>query len=200
MDWITTSVLLDRLQEVDPDAWSLFVARFRQPVVAFARRLGLNEEEAEDAAQETLLAFAKALREGAYDRAQGRLSSWLFGIARHRVLDVARRRRSKEEVVGAREDGSSFWSAVGDERTAADTFEQSWRESVFEACLAQVRKELKAGTVEAFELVALRGLTPEQAAERLGITRNAVFVARHRVVARIRERVQEYEEVSALKA
>lgn len=197
MDWITTSLLLDQLQQVDQDAWSVFVVRFREPLVRFARKLGLNEEEAEDAAQETLMSFARSYREGQYDREQGRLSSWLFGIARHRVLDVARRRRSKEEVVAGHEGQSSFWSRVGDHRQASEAFEESWRETVFENCLAQVRKEVKATTYEAFELLTMKQMSPEEVAEKLSITRNAVFIAKHRVVTRLRERIKEYEEVSS---
>ncbi len=197
MDWVTTTLLLEQLRAVDQDAWSEFVERFRFPIVSFSRKLGLNEEEAEDAAQETLLSFARAFRAGQYDSDKGRLSSWLFGIARHRVLDVARRRRSKEEVIGAGEGESSFWSCVGDPRQMSEAFEESWRETVFEACLAQVRKEVKASTFEAFELLSMRGMTPDAVAEQLGITRNAVFIAKHRVVTKLRERIAEYEDASA---
>ncbi len=197
MDWVTTSLLLEQLHRVDQEAWGGFVARFREPVVRFARKLGLTEEEAEDAAQETLLSFARSYREGQYDRAQGRLSSWLFGIARHRVLDVARRRRSKEENVGGMSGESSFWSRVGDERQASEAFEESWRETVFETCLAQVRKEVKEATFSAFELLTMKQLPPQEVAEQLGLSRNPVFIAKHRVISRLRERIQEYEEVNS---
>jgi RNA polymerase sigma-70 factor (ECF subfamily) len=166
--------------------------------VRFARKLGLNEEEAEDAAQETLISFARSYREGQYDRRQGKLSSWLFGIARHRVLDVVRRRRSKEVNVGDQEGESSFWSRVGDPRQASEAFEESWRETVFENCLAQVRREIKAATFEAFELLTMKQMSPEAVAEQLGITRNAVFIAKHRVVTKLRERVQDYEDISSV--
>ena len=81
-EWVTTSLVLERLKEFDNhSAWNLFSGWFREPVVAFARRMGLKGADADDAAQETLLAFARAYREGRYDSSKGRLSEWLFGIA-----------------------------------------------------------------------------------------------------------------------
>lgn len=198
MDWITTSVMLDRLQEVDDTAWSGFVDRFRSPLVAYARRAGLNEEEAEDAAQETLLAFARDFRAGRYERSQGRLHSWLFGIARNRVIDVTRRRRSRELPAGQDRSQTGFWNEVPEDAPSQESFDRDWKQSVFEACLAQVRRELQPETVRAFELVVLEERSPSEAAEELGLTSNAVSVAKHRVLTRLRERTREYEDVSGL--
>jgi DNA-directed RNA polymerase specialized sigma24 family protein len=50
-------------------------------VTAFASRLGLDSNEAEDVAQETLIEFVRAYGGGNYDRSRGRLSSWIFSIA-----------------------------------------------------------------------------------------------------------------------
>ena len=89
MDWITTSTILEGLKEFEGgDAWERLVERFRRPIVSFIRDLGLAESDAEDVAQETLIAFAEAYREGKYDPAKGRLSHWLFGIAWVRRRDA----------------------------------------------------------------------------------------------------------------
>ena len=59
MAWLTTATVLQNLRDFDNrEAWSSFADRFRQPVVSFARSMGLHQADAEDAAQETLLAFA----------------------------------------------------------------------------------------------------------------------------------------------
>ena len=81
MEWVTTSVLLDQLRAGADGAWGAFLERFRKPVIAFALKVGLPAQAADDAAQETMLAFLEGLRSGSYDRKKGRLSSWLFGIA-----------------------------------------------------------------------------------------------------------------------
>ena len=92
-DWVTTSVLLSELRDFgNQAAWDRLADRFREPVVAFARKMGLTPSQAEDAAQETLLAFAEAFRDGKYDPAKGRLNRWLFGIAFRQVLNAKRAR------------------------------------------------------------------------------------------------------------
>src|SRR5215210_5478398 len=65
MAWLTTATVLQRLRDFENrDAWGAFAERFRQPVVSFARGMGLKGPDAEDVAQETLLAFAEAYRDG----------------------------------------------------------------------------------------------------------------------------------------
>ena len=60
-EWVTTSTMLQRLSDFDDrGAWERFSARFLHPIQAYARKRGLGHEEAEDVAQESLLAFAQA--------------------------------------------------------------------------------------------------------------------------------------------
>jgi DNA-directed RNA polymerase specialized sigma24 family protein len=86
-DWVTTSTILGGLRDFEDRAsWERFVARFRAPIVRLALGHGLEAADADDVAQETLVAFADGFRAGRYDAQQGRLSSWLFGIAYRQVL------------------------------------------------------------------------------------------------------------------
>ncbi len=193
MHWVTTTLVLDRLQDSEDEAWETFVCRFRQPVVRFARDMGLAEEEAEDAAQETLTSFLKAYRDGKYDRGKGRLHSWLFGIAQRTVLH---RRRSlaqehRRSPIGLR---TVVWDTIPEDQVQV-SWDKSWHQAIFDQCLEQVRLELEVQTVQAFELVALREVPAQEAAAQLGMTRNAVFLAKHRVLKRIRELQQELEAV-----
>jgi RNA polymerase sigma factor (sigma-70 family) len=193
MHWVTTTLVLDRLQDSEDEAWETFVCRFRQPVVRFARDMGLAEEEAEDAAQETLTSFLKAYRDGKYDRGKGRLHSWLFGIAQRTVLH-RRRNLAKEHrrsPIGLR---TVVWDTIPEDQVQV-SWDKSWHQAIFDQCLEQVRLELEVQTVQAFELVALHEVPAQEAAAQLGMTRNAVFLAKHRVLKRIRELQQELEAV-----
>jgi len=68
MTWLTTATVLQKLHDFgNREAWDSFTERFRRPVVSFARGMGLKQADAEDVAQETLLAFAEAFRRGQYD-------------------------------------------------------------------------------------------------------------------------------------
>ncbi len=75
MKWITTTLVLEQLLDSEAAVWSVFVDRFRTPVVRVAQEFGLDAEGAEDVAQETLTDFMRAYREGKYDRTKGKLRS-----------------------------------------------------------------------------------------------------------------------------
>ncbi len=195
MDWHTTSAILEDLHDYENrSAWDMFVSRFRRPMVCFVRDMGLGEADAEDVTQEALLAFAKAYRAGKYDRSKGRLSKWLFGIVFRQVLS-ARRERARHGGPAARDEKSaSFWANLPDEGDATASWDQTWQRTVLQQCLDQVRHEVEETTFRAFELTALAKRPPAEVAKQLGITRNAVFIAKHRVLQRLGKRQQEYEQ------
>lgn len=191
-EWVTTSTILQRMQGGgDTLAWNRFVDRFRGPVVAFALRQGLSPAEAEDAAQETLLAFSNALRDGRYDSSRGRLSQWLFGFARLRTRrarsDAARREREAHAV------DTDFWDEQGDEE-GRERWDQEWERVMAERAISRARREVAPATFEAFELSVRLDLPAEEVASRLGIPVKAVYNAKHRVLKRMRRIRAELEE------
>lgn len=196
MDWLTTSTLLDRLRDFDDRAvWDRFMQRFRRPLLSFARKLSLPAELAEDTVQEILLAFIDGYRRNQYARDRGRLSHWLFGIA-YRQIAGARRRLARNEArrevgVGAH----SFWRELPDESEARQTWDEEWEASMIAACLRQVRAEVSPTTYSAFELVVCEERTADEAAARLGLTRGAVYVAKHRILKRLEALMKDYEEL-----
>lgn len=187
VEWTTTSTLLRDLRDFqNQDAWNHFAARFRRPLVSFARRLGLNDIDAEDAAQETLVAFATGFRGGGYDREKGRLSRWLFGIAYRQCLQT-RRARGRPDAAGAIDPHSALFGALEDEASASQVFDQTWEQSLLADCIERARGEVEETTFRAFELVVREGHTAESAAKTLGIPVKSIYNAKHRLLKRIRE-------------
>ena len=194
-EWVTTSRLLEQLRGFDNhSAWNLFGGWFRQPVVAFARRMGLEGADADDAAQETLVAFAHAYREGRYDSAKGRLSEWLFGIAYRQIQNSRRKiaRHNRAVVAGA---PSSMLSQLPDRAAASRPWDEEWQQAVLRASLERVRAEVEEKTYRAFHGVVFEKKPAAVVAEELGMSRNAVFQARHRITRRIRELKADVEEI-----
>ena len=74
-----------------------------------------------------------------------------------------------------------------DDDNARKTWEQTWEEVILGHCLDQARREFRPKTWSAFEQVALQGRSPVEVADRLGMSRNSVFIAKHRVLKRLRE-------------
>ena len=89
LNTMTSTSLLEGLGERDNRTiWHQFVERYRPMIAGYAQRMGLGSEDAEDAAQATLIAFCEAYQAGRYQREQGRLRSWLFGVRVQRFLTL----------------------------------------------------------------------------------------------------------------
>jgi RNA polymerase sigma-70 factor (ECF subfamily) len=177
---VTSETLLHGLRDPRNDTvWTSFTERYRPVVVGIARRAGLTAADAEDVAQQTLLAFAGAYREGKFDPRRGRLRHWLCGIARTTTRNWARQQRRPLAALDPEEpaDGDRF----------AELWEEEWREAVLRQCLGEVRREVHETTFRAFVEFALEGRPAGEVARELGISENAVFGAKRRVMARIRE-------------
>lgn len=76
----------------DEQAQSWLVQRWTPPVYRFCRRMLANDQDAHDAAQDTLVKVLRNLHR--YDP-QRRFSTWVFGIARNTCIDEHRRRRRR---------------------------------------------------------------------------------------------------------
>jgi RNA polymerase sigma-70 factor (ECF subfamily) len=190
MEWRTTTQLLHQLQKThDDDAWQQISTQLRPVVVHFGQGLGLSPQDAEDAAQETLMTFLKALQAGHYDRQKGRLSHWLLGIARRVILNKRRHASSQ----GGHAD-TAFWESLPDDGQADTMWEVQWQQAVLQRCLDQARREFDPKVFKAFQLYALGDVPVQEVGRRLDMTANAVYIAKSRVLARLRELEAQFED------
>ena len=171
------------------EAWDPFFARHHGAIVRIAQRAGLGPQDAQDAAQETLLAFAQSYRAGLFDPSRGRLDRWLYGIAMRQIRATRRRglrpRPCNESDLGERASLDRIPAADDDEAR----WDAEWRRSVLARALAQVRQEVEPRTLAIFELVACQGRPVPEVMARLGVTRTVVYNARHRVGRRLEQLV-----------
>jgi len=190
-DWVTTTRDLQALRtSSDSDVWKRFHTHFFPVILNFARKMGLPEADAEDAAQETMVAFLRAYQRGGYDRGKGRLTQWLFGVAKKVILN-RRRRLPPERQIPDKSSGTSFWNLVED--TAQVTWDAEWRQMVLKKCLEKIRTECGDRIFRAFEMYALSSMPVDQVSRRLNMTKNAIYIAKTRVLSRLRELEREFE-------
>jgi RNA polymerase sigma-70 factor, ECF subfamily len=187
----TGTALLEGLHDQgNHQAWGYVVERYRPLLVGFGCRMGLNPTDAEDAAQTILMEFARGYGNGGYDRSKGRLRQWLFGIARKQIANC-KRRRSPEHTPQRDTRTTAFFDRLPDEGQFASAWEAQWETFVMERALELVRAEVTTQTMDAFHLFAILGRPACDVAGELGISENAVFGAKRRVLARIREIIVE---------
>ena len=188
----TGTALLEGLRDpANHDAWAELVERYRPLLVGFAERTGFPGADAEDVAQLVLIELARSY--ASYDRSKGRLRQWLFGIAKNQIANC-KRRRAPEHTPQRDTRTTAFF----DRLPCAGDFERAWQTEwdryVMERCLDAVREEVTPQTMEAFHQFAVLARSAADVAQELGITENAVFGAKRRVLTRVRELVVEIEQ------
>lgn len=189
----TSTTLLEGLRQAgDGPAWARFMERYRPLVMAVARRMGLQDADAQDAAQETMVAFIRAYRDGRYDREKGRLRTWLRGIAVHKIHDLVRGRQRADRAL--REGASPAAAARQADADADALWSEEWDHAVLRQCLDEVRREVQPRTFEAFTLFALQEWPVAEVARHLRVSEETVYQAKSRIMKRIRDLMPAMEE------
>jgi RNA polymerase sigma-70 factor (ECF subfamily) len=169
--------LVGRAKSGDQLAWAELHGRSYAGLLAFAyHRLG-SVEEARDAVSETM---ARAV--ASIDRFVGsddRFGPWLFGICRHVVGDVCRRRRhfSDEEPADVPEPGLD----------PSDSFMAGQDQAVMRAAFLRLDPDEQ----ELLRLRVIAGLSSEETGAVLGKKPGTIRVAQMRALRRLRTFVEE---------
>lgn len=186
----TTTRLIEQLRDpANGEAWSGFDARYRPVLIRFARTLGFNPEAAAEIAQQALVEFVVAYRAGRYERDQGRLSSWLLGIARN----VAARTRRDWRPAAGDSALANVEAAIPDDARLTQIWEREREAAVLAEAMTRLRESSRAQehTLRAFELAALHGVPAAEVAIQCGIDVDTVYVIKNRMTKRLREIVSE---------
>src|SRR5262245_52868255 len=91
MSFDTRPSLLLRATERDELAWRGLVEIYSPLIVAWCRRNGLSESDAQDVTQDVFITLSKSLRDFAKQDA-GSFRAWLSSVTRSRIVDFHRRR------------------------------------------------------------------------------------------------------------
>lgn len=211
----TSTTLLNRVAGAnDESANAEFVRRYTPLVRALARSSGLTTADAEDVSQEVMLAAVQALRKDRYDRKQARFKAWLKGVVFHKIQHAraararrhghspadrrgqARNGRIRRSIIHAPPNLPSGPKEIPDPSPTPDQqfeadFEAKWQQVAYEEALDQVRLEVEPVTYQAFDLYVRKDLPPAEVAKLLGLSRNAVYIAKSRVQERVASKIAE---------
>lgn len=180
----TASSLVAGVKALDPGAWRRFAALYGPLVYGWARRAGLRGEDAADVTQEvfrSVAARAASLRHGgAGDTFRG----WLWTITHNKLRDFWRARATSPQGVGGSE-ARELLLLVAEAESQSGTSPRFG--GVLRRAVELVRSEFEDRSWQAFWRVTVDGRTAADVARELGMTANAVYVARSRILRRLRD-------------
>jgi RNA polymerase sigma-70 factor (ECF subfamily) len=179
--------LLDRLRERKAEDWSRLLALFVPVVYQWGRLAGLQDCDAADVVQEVFAAVHVGLDNFRKDSTRGSFRGWLHGITRNKVCDHFRRRERGPLAEGGSDAVRrlhDFPDRVGDraEENAAETTQFLARRA-----LELIRGDFEVATWAAFHAVVVEERPAPTVAEDLGVSVGTVYVAKSRVLKRLRE-------------
>ncbi|WP_202908817.1 RNA polymerase sigma factor [Roseimaritima ulvae] len=185
----TRASLILRLGDPADDlAWAEFLQIYEPMLLRLARRWGLQQADAREVVQETLLAVANAIPKYKRHPHQGAFRGWLATITRNKLADHLTRRR--RQVQGSGDSNVQHWlDQQADEASKVSLWDWNQKQQIFAWAAAKVRRQVNATTWEAFERTSIQGEAVSKVAKELKIREGMVYVARSRVMARLRSAV-----------
>jgi RNA polymerase sigma-70 factor (ECF subfamily) len=185
----TSVSLLERIRARDQAAWSRFVRLYGPIIYGWCLRAGLRPEDAADIGQEVFTAVARGIGGFRYDRPGDTFRGWLFTITRNKLRDWFSS-RGGTGIGGSdaqRRLAETLAAEPNVESASGDKVDPSEVKGLYRRAIELVRSEFESRTWEAFWRTFVDGQAPADVALDLGIRPNAVYLARSRILRRLRE-------------
>jgi RNA polymerase sigma-70 factor (ECF subfamily) len=187
---VTQPSLLVRLRDAgDEQAWSQFVDLYGPLIFEFARRRGLQDADAADLTQEVLAAVLPAIRTFEYDPRRGSFRGWLFTVVVNKFRNLRDRLARQPQS-----SGDTTAQLLLQELPApadAEEWDRELRQRLYAWAASEVKAAVEDKTWQAFWQTSVLGIRPQQAARDLQLSVAAVYMAKSRVLARLRELIQQ---------
>jgi len=189
---VTSASLLERVRaSSDADSWQRLVAIYDPLVRGWLRRHVLAEDDVDDVTQEVMSVVVRRLAEFQHNGRIGAFRTWLKTITANCLRDHWRRGKNLPRAAGE----SGFEGILSQLADPGSELSRIWDldhdRHVARQLLHVLRGEFEPRTWNAFQRTALEGASASDVAAELGLSTNAVFIARSRVLARLRQEAAE---------
>jgi RNA polymerase sigma-70 factor (ECF subfamily) len=191
---LTRPTLLARLKDGrDADAWREFIRLYGPVVYGFARNRGLQDADAADLMQEVLRSVVRNADRMDYDPARGTFRGWLYTVTRNKIYNFLSGQRNRPKGTGDAT-AQERLDAVPDPSEEPDAeWEREYQRRLASKAMDRVRHEFQPATWQAFWGTAVEGRPAADVGKGLRMTAGAVYVAKSRVLARLRDEVKTME-------
>jgi RNA polymerase sigma factor (sigma-70 family) len=192
----TRASLLIRLRNLDDtEAWGEFMQIYEPLIRRYIGRRGMQDADAADIAQEVLISVMRSI--GRWDPSpdRGRFRTWLYTVVSHATSALLSRRRRHPQGTGA----TSVIVMLAEHASAEadrNAFDVEYERRIFEWACERVRPGFREATWTAFWLTGVEGRGGEEASKVTGLSVGAVYIAKSRVMARIKAEIEQAESLS----
>lgn len=181
-----TPNLLEGLKRREPQAWERLTAMYLPLVYRRSVRLGLSAEDAADVTQEVFLTVARRVDDFVLRGEGGGFRMWLWSILRNKLGDFFRSRREQTIAAG----GSDAQEQLAEVALAESIgFDEDETSDLYRRAMELIESEFESNTWQAFWRTTVEQQPAASVADVLGVSVNAVYVAKSRVLRRLRQQL-----------
>ncbi|MCS6865881.1 MAG: sigma-70 family RNA polymerase sigma factor [Gemmataceae bacterium] len=185
---VTSVTLLERLKDArDGDAWNRLMELYTPLLRRWAERFNIRGADADDLVQDVMTVVIRRFPEFVHPRQPGAFRGWLRAIVANCSRTLWRSRQMHVTAPG----GTDFGNYLARLEDPNDDYARAWDrehdQHVTRMLLDRIRPDFEERTWHMFARFVLDGLTAEEVASELGTSPNAVYIAKSRVLARLRE-------------
>jgi len=198
--------LLSRLKDWDDqEGWRDFFETYWQLIYNVALKAGLTDAEAQEVVQETVIGVAKKIGRFKTDSAHGSFKAWLLKQAQWRIGDQFRKRLKEAATphvggcppvsIAVPTDDTGLTSTIDripDPATSAleALWDGEWEGYLRRAALARIKLKIRPRQYQMFDLHVLQGVSVDEAARTLRVSKAQIYLAKHRVSKLLKREVK----------
>ena len=187
------SLLMRLANASDGTAWSEFLDVYELTIYRFACSRGLQPADAEDVTQRVLAAVLEKSRDWRPDATQGSFGAWLFRVTRNQAAKTWKERINNPLGAGGSDHGAILAEVPELSDEEKTIFHTEYRRALFRWAADRVRDRVEKTTWTVFWMTAIDGLNADEVSRSLGISLSSVYTAKCRMLARIRNEIDGFE-------
>ena len=192
----TRQSLLSRLKDwSDQRSWKEFFDNYWRFIYSAAIKAGLNDAEAQDVVQETLISVSKSMPNFRYDPQRGSFKAWLMHLTGWRIKTQFAKRRP----------GHGF--AAFDSRTSTETepleqiadpagvklealWDEEWEKNLAAAAIERTKEKVDPKHFQIFDYCVLKNLPVARVVAALHVNRGTVYLVKHRITKLVKKEIE----------
>ncbi len=188
-DLSTRATLLLRLRDrADDTSWAEFAEIYTPLLYGYCQKREIGHADSSDIVQEVMRSVSLAMESFEYDPNKGKFKAWLFTAVRNAV-GTHYRKQARRPLSVAETAMLEALDATPDS-VEEDEWERDYQRQLLAWAMEKIRPEFSPRIWSVFEATALEERDVSEVAAATGMSRNAVAIAKFRVLQRLREKAR----------
>jgi RNA polymerase sigma-70 factor (ECF subfamily) len=184
----TSPSLLERLHDgQDSQAWQRLVTAYEPWLRGWLTRAGLQVADGDDLLQDILLAISQHLPKFEHSGRPGAFRTWLRLILVHRLRHFQRTQRNRQAVLAPQAAAQWLEQLADAESALSQEWDREHDQQLLRRLLEAISAEFSPKTWRVFHMLVFEGRPAAEVAAHFDLQPNAVYVAKARVLARLRQ-------------